>query len=115
MSNILEKNDYFNYSGYTTRYPYVQISIVPNDKYDKKTIKNEAKKITEEIFSQLKKYEYKSGGIIKYNYEYISLYFSDYNQYGQLSRNEGPFVQFKIYDIDKIKSEDFLNKKHWKK
>ena len=58
-------------------------------------MEEQAKIIETNLLSELRKYEYKSGNIFKYNYEYINVYF----HYPSDNRNGGPFLQIKILEL----------------
>ena len=94
-----ETNKYLCYDGYSTNYPYIQISIKPKKKISKSELEKQSKIVEEKVLENLKKYRYKSGGFFKYDYEFINIYFYDYADNGKLSRNEGPFIQLNILEI----------------
>ena len=108
FSKTIEDNEFLYYDGYVKYYPYIQIAIKPKTKISKAVMEEQSKIISSEILSQLKKYKYKSGGIFKYNYEYINIYFYNYTDTGQLNRNGGPFIQFEILNVKKLKVEDIV-------
>lgn len=110
LKKSTENNKYLKYTKLTLHNPYIQVNIQPTNKYKKTIIEQEAKKITEYIVKELQKYEYDEGGFWRNRYEYINIYFHDYDSYGKLNRNGGPFVQIRIMDIKNITVDDIFDK-----
>lgn len=108
LNESTKNSELLSYSGYTLYLPYIQVSIIPNKKCDNNLLLAEAKKITSYILENLKNNKYKKGSIFKSNYEYINIYFYNYDEFGRLSRNEGPFVQIEILDIHNLKIDDII-------
>ncbi len=109
FNSITSNNEVYEYQGFTSHYPYLQISLYPIGKFDKEVIKREAKDITNNVLQELRKYKFKTGGFFKYNYEYLNIYFYDYDEYGNISRNGGPFAQINVLDIENINIDECFN------
>lgn len=102
FNSITSNNEVYKYQGFTSHYPYLQISLYPIGSFDKEVIKREAKDITNNVLQELRKYKFKTGGFFKYNYEYLNIYFYDYDEYGNISRNGGPFAQINVLEIENV-------------
>ena len=102
FETITSANEIYKFQGFTSRYPYLQISIYPTGKYDKAVIEQEAKEIINKVLQELKKYKFKTGGLFSSNYEFLNIYFYDYDKYGNVSRNGGPFAQINVLEIENV-------------
>ena len=103
----IENNECWYYSDAYNHYPYIQVSIKPKKEMSEDVMKEQSKIVGKMVLDELKKYKYKSGGLFAYDYEMINIYFH-YYLYGKLSRNGGPFMQFSIYDVDKLTIDDIV-------
>lgn len=99
FTKVTKDNEFLYYSGFTKHYPYIEVAIKPRKRISESEMEEQSKIIETDILSQLKKYEYESGSIFRYNFEYININFYDYTDSGQLSRNGGPFLQIEILEI----------------
>ena len=102
-------NKYYTSYHASERYPYIQITFSPNRRYKSDILKKEAQATAKNILLELQKYNYrKSKNIFAYNYEYINIYFGNYDERGIFNRNGGEFYQIKILDVNDINIEEFL-------
>ena len=101
LTNSMAGNDNYEYRGYRTHTPYLEVSIYPKKELGESESEQAAEKIVKEILYNLKNYRFVSGGIFKYNYEYINLYFYGKKSGEKLSRNGGPFAQISILELEK--------------
>ena len=106
MTSIMEKavidNKYFVFQGGYTHAPYLEYTYYSYKKYDKETIKEQAKIVGQKIMKELQNYEYKKGSIFIMSFEYINLHFYGYDDFGNPSRGDGVWIQF---DVTKINSQ----------
>ena len=100
FETITITNEIYKYQGFAFYYPYLQISIYPTDKYERAVMEKEAKGIINKVLQELKKYKFKTGGLFSYNYEFLNIYFYDYDKYGNVSRNSGSFAQINVLEIE---------------
>jgi uncharacterized protein YxeA len=101
-----EDNDYFTYSHESWKNQYLEISIAPNGKYSDDIFLENAKPIIKKVLEDLKKNEYKSGGIFRNNCEYINVFFLNYDDYGNLNRANAAFIRLEPLDIQNVTEED---------
>lgn len=106
FKTTVEKSDYFTYSNESWRHQYLEISIAPNGKYSDDVFLTNAKPIIKKVLEELKKNEYKSGGIFKNNCEYINVFFLNYDDYGNLNRANAAFIRIEPLEIESITEED---------
>lgn len=84
------------------RMPYIEVDIYSKTN-DKIVVDNAAKESTQIILERLKKYNYKK--TLFYNWEYINIYFSYYNE----TDRRGPFVQINMTKINDISLDDVFH------
>ena len=80
---------------------YIFVSLYPNKYVEKNKFEEENEFILNEVFSNLKKNDYKSGGILASNYEY--LYIDFYNFVDKNSKKIDKF-ESKLFHITEIKN-----------
>lgn len=79
---------------------YLRLSLQVKEKISEKQFNEIMNLICQEVYSELKKNEYKSGNIISNNYEFIDIYFYRYDKPAQ-GLYDRETVQINIYEISK--------------
>lgn len=100
MESITKKNDtYTKFNAHTYGYIYIVVSIYPNRILSNDEFKKYLNDISVEIFRELKKNKYKSGGFFATDYEIINVDFYNYDEHYPHNPSRERTQQFYVLEL----------------